>query len=284
MQQRVDGLEPSRPGAERVTGQRLGARFQLIDVEAELVRRSIRAHDGEGDHGLAGPAREVVDVEGHSTGHEHEFWWHHGQLAPGPEVEQGEPDPREDATALRPRPCDNECARARAEVLVVGRVAREAQRDVGLNGGRQIGRTAEEVGPGAVFALARANPRRRRRGLFGRSNAEELAQEKVFGVHRDVRLELALPPAVGFTGSARSASTAFLSEFLTSRSKDGDGGPALIALSASRRLGARTRSLIPLNDVARDDREVESRRAHDVRALERRERGVKFGSANSMVS
>src|SRR4029077_16286766 len=72
----------------------------------------------------------------------------------------------------------------------------QAQRHVGLNRGGQVGGPAVEVGPGAVVPLLMADPASRRRDRLVVMQAEELAQQQVLGVHGDVGLELALPPAL----------------------------------------------------------------------------------------
>ncbi len=92
-------------------------------------------------------------------------------------------------------PCARMNAAAAAHVLGLGRVAGQAQRPVGLDRRRQLAGAAVEVRPGAVLALLGADPGGRALGLIGAADAEELAQEHVLGVHRHVRLQLALPPA-----------------------------------------------------------------------------------------
>src|SRR6185503_20113730 len=71
----------------------------------------------------------------------------------------------------------------------------EPQCRIRLDRGRQIGWAAVVGRPAAVLALLVADPVRGERGLLARADAEELAHQQVLGVHRDVRLELALPPA-----------------------------------------------------------------------------------------
>ena len=83
---------------------------------------------------------------------------------------------------------------ARCMCARLGGIAGEPQRDVRLDRRRELRRAAEETRPRAVVALLRADPVRRARGL-GAADAEELAQQQVLGVHRDVGLELALPVA-----------------------------------------------------------------------------------------
>jgi hypothetical protein len=102
---------------------------------------------------------------------------------------------REDARSLEPAGAADEGGRG-PHVLVGGVVPGESQRDIGLDRRRGVTGAAEEVGPGPVGALLRADPvgRARRRGRI--ADAEELAHEEVLGVHRHVGFQLALPPAV----------------------------------------------------------------------------------------
>src|SRR6266576_3814318 len=55
---------------------------------------------------------------------------------------------------------------------------------------------AVEVGPGAVLALLGRDPARRRLGLLTGADLQEFPQQHVLGVHGDVGLALALPPAL----------------------------------------------------------------------------------------
>ena len=99
-------------------------------------------------------------------------------------------------TRARSRPpCRADELGRRAHVLGLGRVAGQPQRPVGLDRRRQVAGAAVEVRPGAVGALLGADPGGRALGLVGAADAEELAQEHVLGVHRDVRLQLPPPPA-----------------------------------------------------------------------------------------
>jgi hypothetical protein len=72
----------------------------------------------------------------------------------------------------------------------------EPQRDVGLDRRGQVTRPAEEIGPGSVAALLGCDPPARGGRLLVRADAKELAQQQVLGVHRDVGLQLPLPPAL----------------------------------------------------------------------------------------
>jgi hypothetical protein len=84
-----------------------------------------------------------------------------------------------------------------AHVLALGPVAGEPQPDVCLDRGREVAGAVTEVGPGAVGALLGVDPGGGALGRAGLADAEELPQEQVLGVHGHVRLQLALPPAVG---------------------------------------------------------------------------------------
>ena len=98
---------------------------------------------------------------------------------------------RPDATGVADEP------RGVAEMRRVDWVAAQPEGDVGLDRRRQVGRPAVVCGPGAVGALARADPSRRRGSGGIGTYAENLPQEQVLGVDGDVRLELTFPPAVG---------------------------------------------------------------------------------------
>ena len=76
----------------------------------------------------------------------------------------------------------------------VDAVAGQPQRGVGLDRGRDVARAALEIRPGAVGALLGADPAGRLLEFNRLQDAEELPQQQVFGVHRDVRAQLALPP------------------------------------------------------------------------------------------
>ena len=170
---------------------------QLVDAERDRPDRAVGAHDGDGDGGLARPAAEVVDVAGHPRRERHDLWWEGRQLVPGPEPEQREPDPREDPRVLDPARGADE-RRGPRHVLVGRLVAGEAERAVRLDRRRQVPRPAVVRGPGPVGTLLRADPRRGLRRVGRLTDAEELTEQQVLGVHRHVRLELALPPTLGF--------------------------------------------------------------------------------------
>ncbi len=80
------------------------------------------------------------------------------------------------------------------------------------------------VRPRAVGALLRADPERRVLGLVGGADAEELAQQEILGVHRDVGLELALPEPARILGREQALAGALhRSARLRERIVDGRG-------------------------------------------------------------
>ncbi len=206
----IERLEPAWPGAERCRGRLGKATSELVDAESQPVSRPVRAHHREGDHGLACPAGEVVDVERDETRQEDQLRRQHRQFGPRPQVEQRQPDPGEDSSALDATGALYEL-RGAQQVRSVHRVTGQPERDVGLDAGREVGRASVEVRPRAVLALARPDPARRRRRQLSGPNAQELAQQEILRVNGDVRLELALPPALrtlergeGVDGSAET--------------------------------------------------------------------------------
>ena len=151
--------------------------------------------DGQRHDGLARPARPVVDVEREPGRQVDQLRWHDRQVVPGPFAEQGEPDPgehpggRDAALAADPLRRPGQVRRLR---LVPG----QPQRDVGLHRGGQVPGAAVEVRPGAVVALLGGDPPGRGLRLLGGPDAEELPQQQVLGIHGDVGLQFALPPAL----------------------------------------------------------------------------------------
>ena len=194
------GAQRAIPAREPAAGARAALAWlpglraaQLSEVERERALGAVGPHNGERDDRLARPAGEVEDVEGDPRGQQRELHRQRRDLLPGPEPEERHPDVREHARVLDAAALADELA-SRAHVLGLGRVARQPQRPIGLDRGREVAGPAVEVRPGAVRALLRADPRRRALRLRRRPHAQELAQEHVLGVHRDVALELALPP------------------------------------------------------------------------------------------
>jgi hypothetical protein len=68
-------------------------------------------------------------------------------------------------------------ARCAIHVRLLGRVAGEAQREIGLDRRGEIAGRAAVVAPGAVGALLAADPARRGDGLGLGADAEELTHE-----------------------------------------------------------------------------------------------------------
>ena len=166
---------------------------QLGEVERQPARGTVRFHQRQRHDRLARPAGEVVHVQRHPRGQQDDLGGERRDLLPRPQPEQREPHVREDPRARQPASGADE-VRRRPHVRRVGLITRQAQRPVGLDRGRQLARPAVEVGPRAVGALLRADPRGGASRLLLFARAEELAQEHALGVHRDVRLQLALPP------------------------------------------------------------------------------------------
>ncbi|GAA2773593.1 hypothetical protein GCM10019017_17250 [Streptomyces showdoensis] len=79
----------------------------------------------------------------------------------------------------------------------VGEVSGQSQGDVGLDGDGELARPAVEGAPGAVLTLLAPDEEGGGAGGLRVQDAEELAQQEVFGVHGDVGLQVALPPALG---------------------------------------------------------------------------------------
>ncbi len=200
VQRLVQALEEALPaggGGERARRVRpAGVRVQLVEVEGRGPYGAQRGDDGERHDGLPGPLAEVVDVEGDPLRQEHELGRELGEVLPPPPAEERQPDPGEDPgggdAALLADPRGGG-----GHVGVLGGVAGESEGDVGLDGRGELGGAAVEGGPGAVGALPRADEAGG--GLGGPlvADAEELAQHQVFGVHGDVGLQVALPPALG---------------------------------------------------------------------------------------
>ena len=112
--------------------------------------------------------------------------------APGPLPDQREKRAREDPCARHTTGAPDVVARRLAGVD-----SRELQRRVGLDGDGQVGRPFEPDRPRTVVAAPREQLVREQPVGLRVAQAEEVEQEEMLGGHRRVRLELALPPAVG---------------------------------------------------------------------------------------
>src|SRR5580704_10702348 len=186
---RVEGAARAGGAAVRTAG------LQLIDGERERAGRAERLDDGQGHDGLPSPAAPVVDVEREPGRQVDQLGRDDRQVVPRPPAGQGQPDPGEHTGGLHAALGQDPLAGS-LHVRSVRLVAGQAQRHVGLDRGGQVPGPAVEVGPGAVVPLLIPDPARRRRDRLVVVQAEELAQQQVLGVHGDVGLELALPPAL----------------------------------------------------------------------------------------
>ena len=191
----VQAQQPRRPCSARAarSGVAPGA-VQLGEVERQPPRRPVGFDERQRHDRLARPAGEVIDVQWHPRGQQHDLRGQRGDVLPRPQPEQCQPHVREHTRALQAAALADEACRG-AHVLRIWWVARQAQRPVGLDGRGQLAGTAVEVGPCAVRALLGADPGRRAPRLVLATDAQELAQEHVLRVHGHVRLQLPLPPA-----------------------------------------------------------------------------------------
>ena len=200
VQRLVEALEEAVPaggGGERprrVGPARIGV--QLVEAERRRAHRAFGRDDRQRHDGLPRPASEVIDVEREPLGEVEELRGQFGQVVPLPPAEEGQPDAGEDPgrghAALLTDPCGG-----RGHVRCVRGVPGEAQGDIGLDGGGEFAGPAVEGGPGAVRALFAADVAGRGCGELRVLDAQELTKHQIFGVHRDVGLEVALPPSGG---------------------------------------------------------------------------------------
>ena len=205
----IEFLEPAAVGTagEGVELRALSSDPQLVEAHPHRSDGPVRGEHSYGHDGLASPARKVVDVEGRRRRKENDLGRHRRKLVPFPQAEQRHPYAREDSRAFQPsRP--NDVGRRPFHVGSADGVASQLQRPIGLHRGGQVGRAAIEVRPGAVVALVGADPVRRSSDRVGVAYPQELAQEQVLCIHRDVGLELALPPSLGVLDSEERADCA----------------------------------------------------------------------------
>ena len=175
---------------------RTGAgRRQLVQPEGQRPDRAQRPDDGQRDDRLPGPARPVIDVEREPGRKVDQFRRHDRKVIPGPLTEQGQPDPGEHPggrdAAHGPDPL-----RRPGHMRRRRRVPGQPQRHVGLDRGGQVAGPSVEGRPGAVIALLGRDPPGRCPRLLVGTDAEEFPQQQVLGVHGDVGLQFALPPAL----------------------------------------------------------------------------------------
>ena len=193
---RAVSSHPKAVGQSR-PGRRLGGAEPVrnsVDAERHRMHRPRRLHQRQRHDGLPGPAAPVVDVERCPGRQQDQLRRHHRHLVPGPEPEQRQPDPGEHPAGLDAAAAQHELGGS-AHVLGGRVITGQPQRDPGLRGGGQVGRPAVERRPAAVGPLLAANPARRLLGLGRLPDAEELPQQQILGIHRDVGFQLALPPA-----------------------------------------------------------------------------------------
>ena len=196
VQQPVEQGEAPAPGGQRCLGATALTAPELVDPDVDPPHRPVVRHDAQGDHRLAGPACEVIDVEREPPRQEHKLGREHRELLPRPQAEEGQPDACEDPGRLDPTGGEHILGRPK-HVRRVGGVAGQAEGQVGLDRGRELRWATIEVGPRAVVALVGPDPLRAGRRLLFGSDAEELAEQEILRVHRHVGLELALPVARG---------------------------------------------------------------------------------------
>ncbi len=195
VQRAVEEVEATGPRRERVAGRRSRAEVELVDVDRELAYRSVGVHDGEGNHRLAGPTPEVVDVERNPGRQQHELGQEDGQFLPRPLAEERQPHAGEDPARADPA-FSTDVVQGQLHVGVRRSVAGQLERHVRLDRRRKVRRTPVVGRPRSVVTLAGADPARGRQRLALGADPEELSQEEILRIHRHVGLELALPPAV----------------------------------------------------------------------------------------
>ncbi len=134
-------------------------------------------------------------------------------ITASPKLDQAAASPRAPAIRVKTRVASTParaCARRQRpaeHVPGLGLVACEPQRDVGLDGRRDVGRPAEERCPRPVLALLRADPARGRLGRARLEDAQVEAQKQILGVDGDVRLREQAPstsPRRAWSASRRS--------------------------------------------------------------------------------
>lgn len=236
VQHLVEPLEDAVPtrhrgkGFGRIGGAGVGV--QLIEREGRGPYRALRGDHGERHDGLPGPAAEVVDVERDPLGQEDQLGRQLGQVVPLPPAEQGQPDPGEHPcrsdSAVRPDPPGGA-----GHVRVLGPVSGESEGDVRLDGGGQFAGAAEEGGPGSVVPLLAPDEQGGRLDGLLVLHPEELAKQQILGVHGDVGLQVALPPALGVLPAEQVLDAAFRGPRAASSTVSAPGG-ALAAAARGR--------------------------------------------------
>ncbi len=173
---------------------RVRMRLELLQVEREPADGAVRFHERQRDDRLAGPAREVVDVEREPRRQQDDLRRQRRHPIPGPQPEERQPQMGEDARAGDSALLEDElgsrraCARPRAHPPPDAAPSRPRSSWRGRRGPRGSSPTSRRPAAGSGSRRRCARSRRA-------ADAEELAQQHVLRVHRDVRLQLAPPPA-----------------------------------------------------------------------------------------
>ena len=188
---------PARCQAPRAPGSRRRRRRpQLVKAERQGPGRPVGHHDGQGDDGLAGPAAEVVDVERRPGRQEHDLRRHHRRSS-----QSHRPTTASQMRVKTRLPFDP--ARCHVPRSAAARMA-------GVGGRRRPGAEPRRprwwwTDPGGPPKKVLHVPSSRWLARIhwadaaARSrveDAEEVAQQKILGVHGDVGLQLPLPPPV----------------------------------------------------------------------------------------
>ena len=196
-EQLVKALQRAAPSGQRELLSLSGGGIcvQLADGEGQRASRAVGAYDGERHDGLAGPAGEVVDIQREPRRQQDHFGQQSGKLVPRPFAEERHPDASEDSGALQTARIQDELAGCFHVGGVCG-VASQTQGYIGLGGDGDVLRAFVIGRPGAVVSLAVADPAGGgSQGVFAQ-DAEELAEQEVFGFYGGVGFQVAFPPAV----------------------------------------------------------------------------------------
>ncbi len=163
-------------------GQRADGLAASTTVSATIVCRAQHAKS----YGLSGT----------QDGQQHHLRRQHGHVLPRPGSEQRQPDvgehagPLEAAVPASERAGDAHVRRPRARRRPAAARRRPRSSSTGRRARRKL------LQDPSSFCCERIQLGRAL-GRLGLADAEEFAQQQIFGVHRDVRLELALPPSLG---------------------------------------------------------------------------------------
>src|SRR4051794_1790555 len=185
--QRGAAQRPRRRGPAGLTR----PRADLAQVDLGLAHGTQRAAGGERDKRAACPAGEVVDRERRARREEHQLDRDRRHPLPGPLAEQGEEALGEDPRLRDPAARADELTRLRAGVD-----ARELQRRVRLDRGREVTRAVEPDRPGSVVTLTRQQLAGDLAIELRGAQAQDVVPEEVLRGHGLVRLQLAAPVAV----------------------------------------------------------------------------------------